>query len=324
MTANQSGECVVVPREPTPSILSAMDAHSDYLSEIDGVDLIGMYAAIVSVVDRERTTNLVVDHETDSGDPQAAPSPAAGSGEAVAWRKMAERRPEAGHKFVALFDDGSGAWLGFAHDAGVIDSDGDDYTKMPNAEWWAYLPSGFRLACEDHPTEDYNLPDHVCPPLYAAPPAPSADGHDAGVVGDLVEALKRIGTVDMGGGFLGALACRQVANAALAKYATHQAAITTDTQGEGEPDETVRDQSPAIDTQDLRDLISEAIGDSMDMDWTYSDGARSIIRAFEREGLVVMESGASKAAPDASGYIAPVNTSPEPVSETPENEQVDS
>lgn len=101
-------------------------------------------------------------------------------------------------------------------------------------------------------------------------------------------------------------------------------ARSADTQGEGEPDETVRDQSPAIDTQDLRDLISDAIGDSMDMDWTYSDGARSIIRAFEREGLVVMQSGASKAAPDASGYIAPVNTSPEPVSEPPENEQVDS
>lgn len=101
------------------------------------------------------------------------PSPPLGGDEAkvVAWHKMSARQPEPGHKFVALFDDGSGAWLGFAHDAGVIDSDGDDHTKMPNAEWWAYLPSGFRMACEDHPVEDYNLPDHVCPPL-AAPVLP--------------------------------------------------------------------------------------------------------------------------------------------------------
>lgn len=92
MTANQSGESVVVPREPTPSILSAMDAHSDYLPEIDGVDLIGMYAAIVSVVD----------HETDSGDPQAAPSPAAGSGE---FGAVASLLPTAGQDAAVL------AWL---------------------------------------------------------------------------------------------------------------------------------------------------------------------------------------------------------------------
>ncbi len=38
---------------------------------------------------------------------------------------------------------------------------------------------------------------------------------DSGLVDRLVEALERIATVDMGGGFLGALACRQVAQEAL-------------------------------------------------------------------------------------------------------------
>lgn len=63
--------------------------------------------------------------------------------------------------------------------------------------------------------------------------------------------------------------------------------------------------SPARDAQDLHDLISDAIGDSMDMDWTYSDGAKAIIRAFEREGLVVMQSDASNPVSDAPEHISP-------------------
>lgn len=90
----------------------------------------------------------------------------------VAWNRTADKTPEPGHKFVALYDDGSGAWLGFMHDGGVIDSDGDDYKKMGSAEWWTYLPTGFRLFCEDHPVEDFQLPEHVCPPLTH--PAPDA------------------------------------------------------------------------------------------------------------------------------------------------------
>lgn len=85
----------------------------------------------------------------------------------VAWHKMSDAKPEPGTKFLALYDDGSGAWLGFAHDHGVIDSDGDDHAKMPNAGWWAYLPSGFRLSCEDHPCAEFEvqLPDHAPPRL---------------------------------------------------------------------------------------------------------------------------------------------------------------
>lgn len=113
-------------------------------------------------------------------------------GEAVAWHKMTDRQPELGCKFVALYDDGSGAWLGFAHDGGVIDADGDDYSRMPKAEWWAYLPSGFRLVCEDYPEEAYTLPDHVCPPLIPASDLEQVSRD----LGEAVRLLREIAALD--------------------------------------------------------------------------------------------------------------------------------
>lgn len=59
-----------------------------------------------------------------------------------------------------------------------------------------------------------------------------------------------------------------------------------------------------LDPQDIEDTISDAIGDSMGPGWAYSDGAKSIMRAFEREGWSVIQNGASNAAPDTSGDIA--------------------
>ena len=38
---------------------------------------------------------------------------------------------------------------------------------------------------------------------------------------------------------------------------------------------------PKFNREDLEDLIAEAIGDSMGVDWTYRDGARAVIRALE-------------------------------------------
>jgi hypothetical protein len=43
---------------------------------------------------------------------------------------------------------------------------------------------------------------------------------------------------------------------------------------------------PTFDRQDLEDLIADAIGDSMDIDWTYRDGARAVIRALEEDGIL--------------------------------------
>ena len=83
--------------------------------------------------------------------------------EVVAWYRPADKVPEAGHKFVALCDDGYGAWLGFAHDDGFIDAGGSEYERMPECEWWAYLPTGFELWCEGVRGDAFTLPAHVIP-----------------------------------------------------------------------------------------------------------------------------------------------------------------
>lgn len=44
-----------------------------------------------------------------------------------------------------------------------------------------------------------------------------------------------------------------------------------------------------MDNEELIDLIAEAIDDSLDMDWTSMDGAKSVLRALEREGYVIVE-----------------------------------
>ena len=56
----------------------------------------------------------------------------------------------------------------------------------------------------------------------------------------------------------------------------HALAASTPVGGWEEPDE-----------QDVLDTISDAIGDSMDLDWTYSIGAKAIIEAFKREGWTI-------------------------------------
>jgi hypothetical protein len=40
------------------------------------------------------------------------------------------------------------------------------------------------------------------------------------------------------------------------------------------------------DREELLDTISDAIGDSMDMDWNYRDGARSVLAALVAENIV--------------------------------------
>lgn len=44
-----------------------------------------------------------------------------------------------------------------------------------------------------------------------------------------------------------------------------------------------------MDNEELIDLIADAIDDSLDMDWTSTDGAKSVLRALEREGYVIVE-----------------------------------
>lgn len=67
------------------------------------------------------------------------------------WRTF-EDRPESGRKFVALYNDGSGATMFCALYGGVIDSDGDEYYSWnpddASYDLWAYLPDTMNFWCE--------------------------------------------------------------------------------------------------------------------------------------------------------------------------------
>lgn len=74
------------------------------------------------------------------------------------WKLLSEELPPIGAKFIALWGDGSGAGMYFRHDAGFIDSDGDEYAALNDDLYeWAYLPKGFQFWCEGT-DEPVNLP----------------------------------------------------------------------------------------------------------------------------------------------------------------------
>lgn len=50
-----------------------------------------------------------------------------------------------------------------------------------------------------------------------------------------------------------------------------------------------RVREDAARNEELIDLIADAIDDSLDMDWVSTDGAKSVLRALEREGYVIVE-----------------------------------
>lgn len=122
--------------------------------------------------------HLVFDEDTTPARAEAQDEGAAGE-PVVQWFKPSERTPESGKKFVALHQDGSGAWLGFMHDGGIIDADGDDYSQtLKGVAYWAYLPTGFEFCCEGYPEDPITLPGHVCPPLNRAHPSPPPAAQD--------------------------------------------------------------------------------------------------------------------------------------------------
>lgn len=46
---------------------------------------------------------------------------------------------------------------------------------------------------------------------------------------------------------------------------------------------------PEIDREELTDDICDAITDSIDMDWTGSDGAKAVVAMFEHRGWAVVK-----------------------------------
>ena len=55
------------------------------------------------------------------------------------------------------------------------------------------------------------------------------------------------------------------------------------------PTRSVKKGCLTVDNEELIDLIAEAIDDSLDMDWVSTDGAKSVLRALEREGYEIVE-----------------------------------
>jgi hypothetical protein len=64
---------------------------------------------------------------------------------------------------------------------------------------------------------------------------------------------------------------------ALTAYRASETASTPPSRPQGEE---------GLDRDELTDLISDAISDSMDMDWSYRDGARAVVAALIEEGIV--------------------------------------
>jgi len=82
----------------------------------------------------------------------------------AAWQTF-DALPDVGRKFIALFNDGSGAAMFWRHDCGYIDADGNETETLGSSyDHWAYLPDDLDFWCEGHPEE---------PVILRLPPAPS-------------------------------------------------------------------------------------------------------------------------------------------------------
>lgn len=70
-----------------------------------------------------------------------------------------EEQPRPNSRIVMLYEDGSGAFLGFWTGETLFDPDGDDYgwRDEPGA-MWAYLPAGFDLWCENRADDPMTFP----------------------------------------------------------------------------------------------------------------------------------------------------------------------
>lgn len=81
------------------------------------------------------------------------------------WFKPTDKLPETGYRFVAIHTDGSGAFLGFRHDSGYFDQEGDEFERL-DCSRWTYLPQGELLWIEGNSEDSYDLPPQ--PPIEAA------------------------------------------------------------------------------------------------------------------------------------------------------------
>jgi len=75
------------------------------------------------------------------------------------WHWSDAARPEEGRRVVTLFEDGSGATIGYWTGTEVLDHDGieEAWRDAPGA-MWAYLPEGYELWCENRIDDPFTFP----------------------------------------------------------------------------------------------------------------------------------------------------------------------
>lgn len=76
------------------------------------------------------------------------------------WHWCDTVRPDEGRRVIILYEDGSGAFMGYWTGETLIDQDGEDYgwREEPGA-MWAYLPKGYSLWCETRAEDPFTFPD---------------------------------------------------------------------------------------------------------------------------------------------------------------------
>ena len=94
------------------------------------------------------------------------------------WRPLCDL-PDVGRKFIALYNDGSGAAMYWRHHDGFISSDGDEYPahmSWDSYDTWAYLPDR-EFWCEVRSEDSFSL---VLPPPIQASPSVGGGKEDQG------------------------------------------------------------------------------------------------------------------------------------------------
>jgi hypothetical protein len=83
----------------------------------------------------------------------------AAKGDVDPWHWCDSRKPDEGRRVVILYEDGSGAFIGYWTGETLLDHDGEDHgwREEPGA-MWAYLPKGFTLWCEDRQDDPFTFP----------------------------------------------------------------------------------------------------------------------------------------------------------------------
>lgn len=79
------------------------------------------------------------------------------------WKPLVENPPPVGCKFIALYNDGSGAAMFWRHDHGYIDGDGDEISEINEESFdlWTELPQDKEFWCEVRSEDQMTL--HLSP-----------------------------------------------------------------------------------------------------------------------------------------------------------------